>query len=239
MIAASASPRKTMAAAIAHRLGALRSMLAACTSGVAMVEFAFTAPIVLTMGLLGAETAYFTVMHLRISQAAMQVADNASRIGEMDLLVARQVFERDVNDVFVGAEKFGESFRLLNNGRIILSSLQRNNDGGQTIRWQRCRGAKVFNSSFGVQGVGATGTSFKGMGEAGRQIQASAGTAVMFVEVAYDYQPLTPYSMFAGREIRYTAAMNIRDQRDLTNIFNTNPAGPVARCDVYSAARPT
>lgn len=220
------------------RMTGLRRRLADCTSGVALVEFALTAPIVLTLGLLGAETAYFTVTHLRISQVAMQVADNASRIGETDMLVARRVFERDINDVFLGGEKYGEPFRLYQRGRVILSSLQRNAEGGQTIRWQRCRGAKNFNSSYGVEGAGATGTAFPGMGEANNRIQASQGTAVMFVEIAYDYDPLTPFSGFGSRQIRYTAAFNIRDERDLTQLYNTNPAGPVARCNIYSAGRP-
>lgn len=234
-LALRAAPHNTTAAC---RLRALARRLAANASGVAMLEFALTAPLILGMGLLGTETAYFTVTHLRVSQVAMQVADNASRFGELDMLVARQVFERDVNEVFVGAEKYGENFELMERGRIILSSLQTNAQGGQNIRWQRCRGAKVHNSSFGVQGAGATGTSFTGMGPTGQQIQASPGTAVMFVEVAYDYQALTPFTLFDGREIRYTAAFNIRDQRDLTQIYNTNPASPIARCNVYSAARP-
>lgn len=204
-----------------------------------MVEFAFTAPLILSLGMLGTETAFLTITHLRISQVAMQVADNASRVGELDMLVARQVFERDVNEAFVGAEKYGENFELMQRGRIILSSLQQNAQGGQNIRWQRCRGAKVFNSSFGVEGTGANGRSFPGMGPSGQQIQASPGTAVMFVEVAYDYRALTPFTMFDGQEIRYTAAFNIRDNRDLTQIRNTNPPGPVARCNVYSAGRPT
>ena len=42
----------------------------------------------------------------------------------------------------------------------------------------------MHNSSFGVQGAGATGTSFPGMGEPERYITASSGTAVMFVEVS-------------------------------------------------------
>jgi hypothetical protein len=222
------------------RLARLRRALARCTSGVAMVEFAFTAPIVLSMGLLGAETAFFAITHLRVSQTAMQVADNAARIGEMELLVARRVFERDINEVFVGAERYGQNFGLFQRGRVILSSLQRNTSGGQNIRWQRCRGAKVFNSSYGVEGAGATGTSFPGMGPSGNRIQASAGTAVMFVEVAFDYQPLTPFSAIGNQEIRYTAAFNIRDDRDINaGISNTNPAAPVARCNVYSANRPT
>lgn len=216
----------------------LARTLRQCRSGVAMIEFAFAAPILLTMGLVGSETAYFAITHMRVSQVAMQVADNASRVGELDMIVARQVFERDINEVLVGAEKYGESFKLFENGRVIVSSLQRNADGGQTIRWQRCRGAKVHNSSFGVEGVGATGTSFQGMGPTGRQIQASQGTAVMFVEVVYDYKPLTPFSAFGNRVITYTAAFNIRDNRDLTQIYNTNPPAPVARCNVYSAARP-
>ncbi len=222
-----------------ERFARLRQRLARCTSGVAMVEFALTAPILLTMGMVGAETAHFTVTHLRISQVAMQIADNASRVGETDMLVARRVFERDVNDVFLGGEKYGEPFGLYQHGRVILSSLQRNAQGGQNIRWQRCRGAKVFTSSYGLEGAGATGTGFPGMGEASNRIQASLGTAVMFVEISYDYQPLTPYSMFGNREIRYTAAFNIRDERDLTQLYNTTPAGPVARCNVFSANRPT
>lgn len=206
-------------------------------SGVAMIEFAFMAPILLGMGMMGAETAYFTISHMRVSQLAMQVADNASRVGETEVFLARRVMERDINDVFLGAEKYGENFDLFQRGRVILSSLQVNAQGGQTIRWQRCRGAKVYNSTFGFQGAGATGTSFPGMGASGRELRASPGTAVMFVEVAYDYEPITPFELLDNQEIRYTAAMNIRDQRDLTGLFN-NPASPVARCNVYSANRP-
>ena len=93
----------------------------------------------------------------------------------------------------------------------------------------------MHNSSYGVQGVGATGTGFPGMGKAGREITASNGTAVMFVEVSYDYDSLTPFDLFDGREITYTAAFNVRDSRDLTQLY---PGGPQAACNVYSADRP-
>jgi hypothetical protein len=214
----------------------LKQKLAPDRSGVAMVEFAFTAPIVLSMGMLGTETAYFVITHMQVSQVAMQVADNASRVGEQDVLTSRKVYESDVNDSLVGAEKLGEQFAIFQRGRVIISSLQRNADGGQWIAWQRCRGAKVFNSSYGVQGDGATGTGFPGMGEPANRITASPGTAVMFVEISYDYDSLTPFDIFDGNEIRYTAAFNVRDSRDLTRLYDD---GPSARCDVYSADRPT
>jgi hypothetical protein len=217
------------------RLRQLRRRLQRDCSGLALVEFAFTAPIVLGLGMLGTETAYFVITHMQMSQIAMQVADNASRVGEMDVLVARRVYERDVNEVFVGAEKYGERYRVFERGRIILSSLQQNASGGQTIRWQRCRGAKQHQSSYGVEGVGATGTGFPGMGQAGKEIQASAGTAVMFVEVSYTFEPLTPFKIFEGREINYTAAFNIRDNRDLTQLHQTNPPAQVRSCNQFTA----
>jgi len=228
MIMAKISPLRTLGRRIARRL-------TQDTSGLAMIEFAFTAPILLGMGMMGTETANFVITHMKVSQIAMQVADNTSRIGETDVLTARKVYERDVNEALVGAEKLGEDINIFQQGRIIVSSLQQNDDGGQTIRWQRCRGAKAHDSSFGVEGVGASGTSFPGMGVAGRQITSASGTAVMFVEVSYNYDSLTPFDIFDGREISYTAAFNVRDSRDLTQLY---PDGPQARCSVYSANRP-
>jgi Flp pilus assembly protein TadG len=209
--------------------------LARDRSAVAMIEFAFAAPLVLTMGMLGSESAYMVVTHMQVSQIAMQVADNASRVGEQDVLTARKVYERDIAETLIGAEKLGDTINIFEQGRVIISSLQRNAQGGQWIAWQRCRGAKVYNSSYGVQGNGATGTGFPGMGEPGRYITAAQGTAVMFVEVSYDYQSLTPFDLYEGNTITYTAAFNIRDNRDLTQLY---AGGPVARCNTYSAARP-
>jgi hypothetical protein len=205
-------------------------------SGLALVEFAFAAPLVLSMGMMGTETASLTIAHMQVSQIAMQVADNTSRIGEQDVLTARKVYESDVSEALVGAEKLGQGMDFYERGRVIVSSLQLNAQNGQWIAWQRCRGAKRYDSSYGVEGNGASGTGFPGMGEPGRYITASSGTAVMFVEVAYNFDAPTPLSLFDGQEITYTAAFNVRDNRDLTRLYS---GGPVARCTTYSAARPT
>lgn len=212
------------------------------TSGVALVEFAFGAPIVLGMGMLGTDTAFMVITHMQVSQIAVQVADNASRVGEQDVLTARRIFERDIAETLIGAEKLGENIDIFEQGRIIISSLQRNASGGQWLAWQRCRGAVQHTSSFGVEGAGRTGTSFPGMGVPGRYITAAPGTAVMFVEVVYNYESVTPITVFEGRRISYTAAFNVRDNRELVGGPNQNgihTGGPVARCNTFSAARPT
>lgn len=228
------------------RTAAMMRKLGRDNSAIAMVEFAFSAPIVLAMGLLGTETANFTISHMQVSQIAMQVADNASRVGESDVLVAKRVFEDDINGVLVGAEKLGDNYRIYERGRIIISSLQDNElsggSKGQTIRWQRCRGALRHDSSYGVEGDGADDNSLKGMGDAPNSndwIRAEDGTAVMFVEVAYIYEPITPFEFFGDTELQYTAAFNVRDSRDLTRLYQTDPASPVADCDTYSADRPS
>lgn len=214
-------------------------------SGVAMVEFAFAAPLVLGMGMMGTDTAGMVIAHMQVSQIASQVADNASRVGTANVVSIYQITEGDINETFVGAEKVGEGISIFSRGRIILSSLQRNASGGQWIAWQRCRGAKNYASTYGVQGNGATGTAFPGMGVPGRMITASPGTAVMFVEVAYDYQSITPINLFNNQQIVYTAAFNVRDNRDLSGgpaangMYPGNPVQPVAQCSVFSANRPT
>src|SRR3546814_18229085 len=84
-------------------------------------------------------------------------------------------------------------------GRIILSSLERNADGGQQIHWQRCYGDLDVASSYGEAGDGEEGTDFPGMGPDGAEVTAAAGTAVRFVKVYYDYQPLDRKSVVWGK----------------------------------------
>ena len=205
-------------------------------SGLALTEFAFTAPLILSLGMLGVETANYTITHMKVSQIAMQVADTAARVGEESVLVNRKLYEEDVNDVFIGADKLGAGIGMLANGRIILSSLEQNGDGGQWIHWQRCTGAKNYQSSYGTEGTGSSGTDFAGMGETGSEITASSGTAVMFVEIAYDYQGVTPFNQITDPEIVYTAAFNVRDARDLTQIYNTATPATVSSCDQFNAS---
>jgi len=208
--------------------------LARDNSAVALTEFAFAAPLTLSMGMLGTETAYFAITHMQMSQIAMQVADNASRVGVSDL-AAQVVTEQDINATFIGAERLGESYDIFENGRVIISSLQVNADGGQWIAWQRCRGVKASTSKYGVQGTGATGTSFLGMGDPAKPVTASNGTAVMYVELYYTYDHITPFELFGEKEFQYEAAFNIRDVRDLSGLQQTAPdPSPVASCDKYT-----
>ena len=198
--------------------------------GLAMIETAFTMPTLIFAGLAGLEVANLMITHTRVSGIALSVADNASRIASGSNLALPQVREVDVNDVFTGAQLQGGNINIQANGRIVLTSLETNASGGQWIHWQRCFGAKNWGSNYGIEGTGASGTAFPGMGPAGREVKASLGNPVMFVEVFYEYQPFMFDSWIGSKRIDYEAAFTVRDPRDTSNIFNPAPAAVVRGC---------
>ena len=199
--------------------------LGRCTSGLALVEFAFSLPVLLALGLLGLETANYAIVNLKISNIAMITADNAARVRD-------SIDEADVIELMTGAKMSGEGIDFAENGRIILSSVEPNTAGpddestGQWIRWQRCDGRKNVVSSYGPQGTGEDDDDLQYVGDADNPISAADGTAVMVVEVVYDYQPVIPNSFLEGRQIRYVSAFNVRQRvnQALNNAGNLSNA---------------
>lgn len=218
----------------ACRLSAFRRMLARDTRGAVIIEFALALPILLMLLLGGLEIANLTVAHMRINQIAISLADNASRLKQQTIGGAPQVREYDVNEAFKAAELQGADLNLMQNGRLFLSSLETNGEGGQWIHWQRCKGVlTAYQSSYGVEGDGAIGTSFPGMGPADERVTVEPGGAIMVAEVVYRYQPLIGGRWaFGDFTIRKYAAMYVRDDRDLSGagIFNPAPQASVSRC---------
>ena len=224
------------------RMAKLTRRLCRSTSGAAMVEFALAAPLLLTTGLWGVESANQAIVQMRVSQIAILIADNASRVGEESLLGEVRLYESDINDTFYGAGiQMGTNMDLFENGRVILSSLEvvPDTEDQQYIHWQRCKGKKVHTSSYGVAGDG-TSTTINGMGPSGEEIIAFKGEAVMFVEVAYDYQPLVGSIFTHASEIKATSAFNVRNNRDLAQVYQRDPDNPdtVSDCTTYDAFPP-
>lgn len=198
--------------------------LTADKSGVALIEFAYCLPVFLGFAFCALEVANLTTARMRVSQIAMTLADNAARIGANTGLSQKKVFESDVYDSFEAVRQQAGSLNLYGRGRIVLSSLQRNAAGGQWIAWQRCIGSKSYTPGYGAAGTGRTVTTYAGMGPAGREIQAPASGAVMFVEIAYDYraliEPIAQGMTYFGlntnnQTLVYRAAYIVRDSRVL------------------------
>lgn len=210
------------------RLNALARAWIACRSGVAAVELAVALPLLVTISMGGLELANFALTNMRVNQIAITVADNASRAKMTSISGAAQFREYDVGETFRAADLAYPGMAVFTNGRVVLSSLETNTGGGQWIHWQRCRGSKAVGSKYGTQGTGATGTAFAGMGPADSIITAESGSAIMFAEVYYDYRPVTLPS--AAITIYRHAALYVRDDRDLSQIYNPSPTATVHSC---------
>jgi hypothetical protein len=183
------------------------------------------------MAAFGLELANYVLAIKRVGDLAVLVTDNASRMGTRSAgLSVQQISEAEINDVFVGAQLQDNLPDFERNGRIILSSLQRNADGGQWIAWQRCYGAGTFSSAYGVEGQGERGTSFEGMGPPNQRVQAPAGTSVMVTEIYYTYEPIFPVTGVETSPITEFAAFNTRASRDLSAPRNAERVEP-SLCD--------
>jgi hypothetical protein len=200
-----------------HRLHGL----AVCDSGIALTEFAFALPIFLFLLLGGLEVTNLVVAHSRVNQIAITAADNAGR--------ARSgIDESNIYEVFSGVALVGQSLDFADHGRIVLSSLEPNGltgaNEGQVINWQRCYGSFPVSPAYGRQGTGRTNSAMsQGMGPAGGKIKSGSGTAVMFVEVTYQYQPIF-FGLLehATVPMRYESAFNVRERTNqaITNTQN-------------------
>lgn len=194
--------------------------LRASRSGVSMVEFALVLPVLLTMGLYGTEIARMATINMTLSQIALSLADNASRLGQTDNSgVTPTITEGNVDAVLSGAVRDGVAIDLEREGRIILTSLEYDDfTGRQFIKWQRCRGNLDVDSSYGNDSTrnGLSGSPITGMGRGAKKVTAESGMAVMYVEVEYTYRALFENPFGSGdRRLRKEAAYLIRDDRNL------------------------
>ena len=210
------------------------------TAGLALIEFAYSLPIFLGLGFYGVEVANLSITQMKMSQVALNMADNASRIGTLNSsLGSKQVNESEVNDVFQAAEIQAGHIDIYRNGRTVLSSLEVNALGGQEIKWQRCKGMQQDDSEYGGEGTGENSNSFTGMGDSANRIQASGSAAVMFVELTYTYQPLFGDMFIGKKNLRQEAVYTVRDNRELgTDPLNNVPAARKSTCDKYDAILP-
>jgi Flp pilus assembly protein TadG len=207
-------------------------------SGVVLIEFAFAVPVFMGLGMYGSETAMVAVTNMKVSQAALNLADNASRLGQVDTgVITPTITESDIITIFMGTRLQTSGIKLLENGRVILSSLESTAAGQQFIRWRRCKGVRNVASAYNddIDGNGVTDVTFTGMGKGTSKVQSTPTSAVMFVEVEYMYQPIFGPLFVKNAVLRQDAAFNIRDQRNLGAGLFDDTSDKRPTCDKFKA----
>lgn len=232
--------------------------------GLALIEFALSLPIILAIGGWGIELSYYALCQLDVSQYALNLADNASRVGVVASSGVSTLRETDINDVLQATKLQGDVINLTTYGRVTLSSLENvsqlyDSTPTQRIHWQRCIGLKSgagYDSTYGASKSAANLVSSgsaapanytasaddkyagvvspNGMGDAGYQVTAPKDSGVMFVEINYDYQPLFGTIFMNVTKIHYIASFIVRDNRDFTQMTNPSPTATASTCNLYS-----
>lgn len=205
-------------------------------SGLALIEFAYSLPLLLTVGLAGTEVANLALVTLRINQMAMLAADNAARVRiSMD--------ETDVNEVMIGMRFSGTSIKFGSRGRVIISDVEANrltgSNAGYQITWQRCFGSKDVASAYGVEGTGSSSAALPfGVTTTGPATSAVTGTvpvpsgALIIAEVRYTYEPLVASAFMGPRELRAVQTFPVRQRAGQALTNNNGLSDPTRRlCD--------
>ena len=65
-------------------------------------------------------------------------------------------------------------------------------------------------------------------------MKAAAGSAIVFAEITYKYAPLVGAWALGNFTIRREAAFYVRDERDLTQIYNDTPPATKSACNVFN-----
>jgi len=197
---------------MARRIARLRT-IAHDRSGLALVEFALSLPLLLGLFLTGAELTNYITVRMRLSQLALHLADNAARVGVGGPREAKKVYESDIHDLMDGAQVQAGELNLYDQGRIVITSLEpmagANPNNKARIRWQRCKGSKDYDSPYDDQKE-----NLDGIGPTGRQALVETDGVTMFVEVYYEYRPLISASLVPEIEISEIASMMVRERRD-------------------------
>lgn len=206
--------------------------LRSATGGLAVVEFALTAPVVIILITYGLEAANIAIARVRIQTMTSGAADNAARIRD-------SIDETDITELLTGAKSVGANIDFATRGRLIISSVERNAaDNGLWIRWQRCDGAKTATSSIGVQDRGKTDNTLPTVGytkPGGAVVNVSpkTGTVIIFVETVYDYKALFGDYLYGAQTFKDYRAYVVR-QRASNQPSNSTAITPKT-CNLFSA----
>ncbi len=143
--------------------------------GIAIVDFALVAPILVFLFMGGVEISRFALLNQKLSRVATNASD----------LVSQSEFltEDDMAQVFIATEFSMQPFELDDEGLVILSSVSTQDDPDDPrVNWQRAGGGTASVTSYVGNPGGPASLPF------GYEMKANRN--IIVAEVYYDFEPL-------------------------------------------------
>ena len=204
----------------------VRSRFGRDQQGVALVEFALFAPLVLGFMLSAMELANYLLATQKVQKVAFMTADMLARS-------TVQPDEKQVEDVFLSMDLAAKPFDLRGEGRVILTGVVGMEDSATSdvenkLAWQRCDGDYT---SFG-SALGSEDNKEPAEREAvafHNNLQLPQSQMIISSEVVYNYKPIVNIDYFSvlGVPQRLTSTATLRSRnRAFTDITPVNSVTP-------------
>jgi len=159
--------------------------------GISLIEFAFMAPILVSLLIGSFEIARFVLLNQKLNRLASNSSDLVTRSETMS--------EAELINIFAAGEFITSPFRMGNDGVVIISSVSNpgpNDTTPPVVNWQQRSDVTVtFPSEVGVEGGQATlpgGLSLR------------VGQDIIISEVIYDFKPVM-FSDMTDKELYHVS----------------------------------
>lgn len=169
-----------------RRLRTLLRRLHASDSGVAAVELALLAPVLIAFLLGVLDVGWRLVAEYKLTRAASSLAELVAR--------ARELREADVEDAFRATLEIASPFDLDANGLAVVSSVRDDTGTTPVVLWQRRNPPQ------------AGGTSRVGLPDGPADLgdlDLEAGESVIVAEISYTFEPLVGFVFSRPTELYY------------------------------------
>ncbi len=138
------------------------------------MEFAFILPVLVLMAVAIADFGRLLLLTHKLQNGAFILADLTGR--DQTLSVAQ------LDNIFLALQDLVEPFEFNGAGKVIISSVSGDGDGGSTVNWQR--------TGAGDLDVGSTVGTEGGDGTLPDGFTLGSGETIIVAEVAFNYVPM-------------------------------------------------
>ena len=183
----------------------------------------------------GLETANLTLTSLRVSQAALNLSDNASRMGQaIANSTSRTVYESDVNQMLTGLGLQAGDIEILERGRVILSSWSATVMVASGSTGSGARGRPIISPTMVPKTPGQPALPLLEWAKPGMRSRHQTEPQSCLSKIIYEHEPLFGDLFYQNKIIRHEAVFNIRDNRNL-GAGVVADGEPAATCNLYTS----
>lgn len=168
--------------------------------GVAMIEFALAAPVLVGLLLSSIDITSYLVAHQRVSRASYTMSN---LLTQMD----KGLSESQISDMMLALDEVSKPFSISEDGVATMTAVIGKDDGAggleYSVAWQRCYGPNAHSNRFGDTGSTVDETDIPA------STIVTDGQILVVTEVDYTFTPMLGFLPLDG-QIQYEASFRPR-----------------------------